>query len=42
MEGTLLDTDVTAYVATAWGVSIILLGGLMAWAINAAIQSDKE
>ncbi len=42
MEGTLLNTDVTAYVASAWSVSILLLGGLMAWAINEAVQSDND
>lgn len=33
MEGTLLNTDVSAYVNTAWSISALMLGGLSAWAI---------
>ena len=40
-DGTLLNTDVSAYVNSAWGLSILLLGGIMAWAIWRAIESDK-
>ena len=42
MEGTLIGTDVTSYVAACWAISIILLGGLVGWAVNAAIKSDKS
>ncbi|WP_306252599.1 hypothetical protein [Parvularcula sp. IMCC14364] len=42
MEGTLIGTDVTAYVAASWAISILILGGLVGWAVNAAIRSDKR
>lgn len=33
MEGTLLDTDVSAYVNAAWTISVLLIGAVCAWAI---------
>ncbi len=42
MQGTLLETDVSAYVNSAWGVSVLLLGSITLWAIYRAILSDRD
>ena len=42
MDGSLLGQDFAAHIAVAWGVSIVVLGGLTGWALWQYRKAGKD